>query len=125
LGDQVILNNINLDIKSNEKIAIVGRNGAGKSTLLKIMTGELPYDEGELFVHRDVRIGYLAQHNDLHSERTMWDELLTVFQHLIDEEKKLLTLAEDIEAMSNKGSYDEKMINEYSRRQEQFADDGG
>ena len=125
LGDNIILNNIYLEVKSEDKIAIVGRNGAGKSTLLKIMTGELPYDEGELFIHRDVEIGYLAQHNDLHSERTLWEELLTVFQHLIDEENELIALAEKIEAVSSRGDYDEKMINEYSRRQEAFESDGG
>src|SRR5699024_7078302 len=115
LGDNIILNNIHLEVKSEDKIAIVGRKGAGKSTLLKIMTGELPYDEGELFIHRDVEIGYLAQHNDLHSERTLWEELLTVFQHLIDEENELVALAEKSESVSSRGDYDEKMINEYSR----------
>lgn len=124
LGNTV-LNDINIEVKSKDRIAIVGRNGAGKSTLLKIMTGEIPYDSGEIFRPRHIKTGYLAQHNDLHSERTIWDELLTVFEHLIIEEKELTALTTQIEKISSEGSYDEKLMNEYSRRQEQFEQDGG
>jgi len=64
-GGSILFQNIQLEVKSNDRIAIVGRNGAGKSTLLKIMTGEIPYDEGEFYHPKDIQIGYLAQHNDI------------------------------------------------------------
>lgn len=121
----IILQNINMDVQHRDRIAIVGRNGAGKSTLLKMMTGEIGYDEGEIIGHRDLEIGYLAQHNDLESEHTIYDELLTVFQHFIEEEKMLVALAAKIESISNEGNYDEKLLHEYSNRQEAFEAAGG
>lgn len=122
----LILNKINLEVKKHDRIALVGRNGAGKSTVLKIITGEIDYDEGEIYRARDLSIGYLAQHHDISSEKTVWDELLTVFAHLIEEEKALKKLAEQISEQStaNDANY-EKLIEEYSRRSEQFAELGG
>ncbi|HZW68104.1 MAG TPA: ABC-F family ATP-binding cassette domain-containing protein [Pseudogracilibacillus sp.] len=121
-----ILENINIEVKKNDRIAFVGRNGAGKSTLLRIIVDEIDYDAGELMKNRDVTIGYLAQHHDLDSERTIIDEMHTVFNHLIAEEKALLEMAEQISAQSNHpDSNTEKLINEYSKRSEQFAADGG
>lgn len=121
-----ILQQVNIDIKEQERIAFVGRNGAGKSTLLKIIVDELPYDEGEIIKGRDVTIGYLAQNHDLYSERTIWDEMLTIFSHLIIEEKALLQMAERIsEQSANNTEIYDKMLHEYSKRMEQFANDGG
>lgn len=123
-GD-IILHDINIEIQHKDRIAIVGRNGAGKSTLLKIMTGEMDYDRGEIFKTKDLTIGYLAQHNDLISTHTIWEEMLSVFTTFIQEEKELANLAAEIEKKSSNGAYDEKLINEYSRRQEKFEQTGG
>lgn len=120
-----ILNDINIEVKSKDRIAIVGRNGAGKSTLLKLMTGELTYDSGSIFKSKNLQVGYLAQHNDLSSTKTIYDEMLSVFQQLIEEEKDLLDLANQIEMKSTEEANTEKLINEYSRREEQFAQNGG
>src|SRR5690625_1799509 len=121
----MLLKDINMEIKSKDRIAIVGRNGTGKSTILKMMTGELDYDAGKIFTNKNVQIGYLAQHNDLTSNHTIWEEMLTVFADFMKEEKELANLATMIEKKSTQGSYDEKLINEYSRRQEQFEQAGG
>ncbi|MEI3614768.1 ABC-F family ATP-binding cassette domain-containing protein [Pseudogracilibacillus sp. SO30301A] len=123
-GD-IILHDINMEIQHRDRIAIVGRNGAGKSTLLKIMTGEMDYDRGEIFKTKDLTIGYLAQHNDLVSTHTILEEMLSVFTSFIEEEIELANLAEEIEKKSSNGKYDEKLINEYSRRQENFEQNGG
>lgn len=120
-----ILNGAQIEVSSLDRIAIVGRNGAGKSTLLKIMTGELDYDSGEFFKNRDLQIGYLAQHNDIHSERMILDEMLQVFTDLIEEEKALLRLAEEIEAAAELGHQNDKLLHEYSVRQDRFAEQGG
>lgn len=122
---EIVLEDINIEVKSKDRIAIVGRNGAGKSTLLKIMTGELDYDGGELFKTKDMKLGYLAQHNDLTSDYTIWDEMLTVFTELMEEEKELADIASEIEKKSADGKVAEKLINEYSRRQENFEKAGG
>ena len=86
-GAENILSNIKLEIKDTDRIAIVGRNGAGKSTLLKIMAGELSHDEGELMRPKDLTLGYLSQHMTIESGRTIWNELLTVFDSLRSQEK--------------------------------------
>lgn len=120
-----VLQNINVEVKSNDRIAIVGRNGAGKSTLLKIMTGEIEYDSGNIYQIKDVQIGYLAQHKALSSHLTIWDELLLLFSHLIKEEKEIMTLATTIGENASNGQVDDKIIEEYGKRQEQFEALGG
>lgn len=124
-GGSVLFQNIQIEVQTNDRIAIVGRNGAGKSTLLKILTEEISYDEGEIYKPKDLEIGYLAQHNDITSSKTIWDEMMTVFSHLQREEVELETFAAKIEEMSGQENYDDKLIHEYSRRQDQFAEDGG
>lgn len=123
-----ILENIQMEIKENDRIALVGRNGAGKTTLLRIIVDELDYDEGEIIKKQDLQIGYLAQHAHVNSERTLVDEMYTVFTHLIKEEKSLMQLAEKISTLSSQQTTkkeNEKLINEYSKRTEQFAEAGG
>lgn len=120
-----ILHNVNIEVQSNERIAIVGRNGAGKSTLLKIMTGETDYDEGDFFQTKDLHIGYLAQHNDLTSNKTIWEELLSVFAPLQNEAIAITALEQQIEKNGINGIHDDKLLNEYSNRQESFAENGG
>src|SRR5690606_21994886 len=121
----MLLNDVNIEVKTKDRIAIVGRNGAGKSTLLKIMTGETTYDSGSIFQAKDLQVGYLAQHNDLSSNQSIWDEMMTVFRTLIDEEKEVIELAAQIEKSSAERAYNEKLINEYSNRQEKFEQNGG
>src|SRR5690625_5244180 len=98
-----LFHRISLDIKSNDRIAVVGRNGTGKSTLLKIMTGVISYDEGEIFQAKNISIGYLAQLKAVSTKYTIWEELMTVFTELIHEEKELEELAKKIEQLSANG----------------------
>ena len=77
-GTEVILDKISVHIEEHEKTAIVGINGAGKSTLLKIIMGELTPDSGEVIISRGKTIGYLAQHQDIHSEATIYEEMMKV-----------------------------------------------
>lgn len=81
-GAEPVLENIQLEIQTNDRIALVGKNGAGKSTLLKIIAGQISYDTGQISKPKDVTIGYLAQNTGLESDRTIWDEMLTVFEPL-------------------------------------------
>ena len=84
-----ILKNISFHIEDNEKAAIVGINGAGKTTLLRIIMGELSADSGTVTVSRDRSIGYLSQHESVSGENTIYDELLSVKQDIIDLEHKM------------------------------------
>ncbi|WP_156291093.1 ABC-F family ATP-binding cassette domain-containing protein [Oceanobacillus salinisoli] len=125
-GAEEILSNIKLEIKENDRIAIVGRNGAGKSTLLKIMAGELSYDEGELIKPKDVTLGYLSQHMSLESGKTIWDEMLEVFHPLLEQEIELRELEKKMEKSTNlSGGAYEKLLNDYARLQVQFQTNGG
>ncbi|MFC2947549.1 ABC-F family ATP-binding cassette domain-containing protein [Virgibacillus sediminis] len=123
-GAEEILSNVKMEIKDRDRIAIVGRNGAGKSTLLKIMAGEYTYDDGELFQPKETTIGYLSQHTSLESDKTIWEEMLEVFQHLIDREQDLRELEQK---MGNEVSSDksQKLLEEYDRLQQAFQHDGG
>lgn len=125
-GAEEILSNIKMQIKHNDRIAIVGRNGAGKSTLLKILAGELSYDAGEIIQRKGLTIGYLSQHNGLESQRTIWNEMLDVFQPLLDQEKELRRIEQkmaDIHAFTE-ADY-QKLLQDYDRLQQSFETNGG
>ena len=72
-GTEEILKHVSFHVEDHEKAAIVGINGAGKSTLLKIIVGELAADEGSVTIAKGKTLGYLAQHQDLHSQTTIYD----------------------------------------------------
>src|SRR5699024_4394969 len=122
---QMLLQNVQMEVKSNDKIASVGRNGAGTSTKLKMMNGEKDYDEGSIVTAKGIEIGYLSQHNGLESDETIWEEMLSVFNDLISEEQQLQEMAAQIEEMSATEQYDERLMLEYSTRQENFSENGG
>lgn len=84
-----VLKNVSFHIEDYEKAAIVGINGAGKTTLLRIIMGELSADNGVVTVSRDKSIGYLSQHEAVSGENTIYDELLSVKQDIIDLEQKM------------------------------------
>lgn len=83
-GTDVILNDVSFHIEDYEKAAIVGINGAGKSTLLKIIVGELSADQGDAVLSKGKTLGYLAQHQDLTSHKTIYEELLEVKRPIIE-----------------------------------------
>lgn len=84
-----VLENISFHIEDLEKAAIVGINGAGKTTLLRILTGELEPDSGMVTFAKDKSFGYLAQQEAVALGQSIYEELLSVKQELIDLERKL------------------------------------
>src|SRR5690625_1828667 len=100
-GANQILSNINIEIKSNNRMTIVWRNGSGKSTLLKIIANQLSYDHGSIFKRKELTIGYLPQHTLLDSNQTIWNEMLGVFEHLIAQEEELRTLEQKMKDPSS------------------------
>ncbi len=111
-GTDVILKNISFHIEEKEKVAIVGVNGAGKSTLFKIITGELSLDSGEVIMPKSATMGYFSQSLEIDSSKTIYGELLTVFEPIMLMEQQL----RDMEAqMSHKsGDQLEKLMEKYS-----------
>ncbi|MEC5272011.1 ABC-F family ATP-binding cassette domain-containing protein [Caldifermentibacillus hisashii] len=126
-GADLVLSNIKLEIHTRDRIALVGRNGSGKSTLLKIIAGELAYDSGEIIKPKEVTIGFLDQHTGLVSDRTIWDEMLTVFEHLRSMEKRLRNLEQEMakeETYTDEGKY-KQILSEYDYLQHEFKELGG
>ncbi|MBU5595347.1 ABC-F family ATP-binding cassette domain-containing protein [Amphibacillus sp. MSJ-3] len=126
-GAETILKNIKLEVKTHDRIAIVGRNGAGKSTLLKIMAGQLPYDEGEIHRVKDMTLGYLDQHTGLETEETIWNEMRSVFHSLIQEEKALREMELEMgnpDLIADTERY-QQLLNQYDQRIVDFKARGG
>ena len=117
-GTDSILNHISFHIEEREKAAVVGINGAGKSTLLKIIVGELAPDEGSVVIAKGKTLGYLAQHQDLDSGRTVYDELLEVKRPIIEMEERLRTL--EVNMKRSQGEELESLYQIYSRLSHEF-----
>lgn len=88
-SENYVLKNASFHIEEHEKAALVGINGAGKTTLLRIIIGEMDADEGMVTFSKDATYGYLAQHQDVNSNATILDELMSVKQDVIDLEKAM------------------------------------
>ena len=117
-GSEVILDQVSFHIEEHEKAAIVGINGAGKTTLLKIIVGELPADSGEVVIAKGKTLGYLAQHQDLESSRTIYQEVLEIKRPIIQMEERIRSLEQQMKDAS--GQELESMLSEYSRLNHQF-----
>lgn len=87
--DKDILKNVSFNINENEKVAIVGDNGCGKSTLLKIIVGLMKSDSGEVITAKNTNIGYLAQHQDIDSDNTLYEEILSSREDILKIEADL------------------------------------
>ena len=99
-GTDVILSDVSFHINEREKVAIVGPNGAGKSTLFKIIMNELAPDSGEVVFAKGTSVGYLAQHQSLSSEHTIYDELLSMKQDIIELDHKIRQTEQDMTHLS-------------------------
>ena len=117
-GVETILNDCSFFINDNEKAAIVGNNGAGKSTIMKIIMGELSPDDGNVIIGKDKTIGYLAQYQDLGSDTTIYEEVKSVKQNLIDMEQKLLGYEKEMAKVS--GDELSKLIETYTNLEHRF-----
>ena len=123
-GTDVIIKNISFNLQENDKAGLVGVNGAGKSTLFKIITGELHQEEGELFISKELALGYLKQNAALTTENTLWEELLEVFGPLVSMEESIKCVEREISLTSEQEKLD-SLMKEYSRLTERFSYLGG
>ncbi|WP_283592075.1 ABC-F family ATP-binding cassette domain-containing protein [Clostridium butanoliproducens] len=126
-GIDVILKNISFNINEGEKVGLIGANGAGKSTLFKILTSQMEHDGGELFIDKSKKVGYLSQNLALESDNTIYDELLLVFENLLNMERKLSILEEKMNEPydASKEDYHNKIIKDYTTLTELYTNNGG
>lgn len=117
-GVDVILDDCSFFINDNEKAAIVGNNGAGKSTIMKIIMGELNADSGNVIIGKDKTIGYLAQYQDLSSHNSIYEEVKSVKQNIIDMEQKLMDYEKQMSVVS--GDELSKLMNSYTNLEHTF-----
>lgn len=122
-GDHTVLKNASFHIEEREKAAIVGINGAGKSTLLKIIMKELPADEGQVIITKGKTIGYLAQHQEMTSGNTIFDELLTVKQEILDLETRMRELEQSMK--HTEGAALTELMDTYARLSHDFEQQNG
>ena len=122
-GTDVIIKSCSFNIEDHEKAAIVGINGAGKSTLLKIITGIEPADTGLVTLAKDKTLGYLSQQQNLNSDNTIYDELLSVKQYILDMEAQLRSIENQMKSADDTSL--ETLMKKYSDLNHEFELNNG
>ena len=126
-GIQDVLKDVTLSVNEGDKVGIIGPNGEGKSTLFKILSKNITPDDGDMFIDKNKTIGYLSQHLSLQSDNTIYEEVSSVFQHLINLENKIKDLEIKMKEPYDEAnaSYHEKLIKDYTTSQELYENRGG
>lgn len=121
-GD-VLFQNISLQVDERDRIALVGPNGAGKSTLLKLLVGEETPTSGEVNTKKDLTLSYLAQNSRFESDKTIYEEMLKVFEALRQDEKRLRQMEMDMATVL--GQDLTRLMMDYDLLAERFRQQGG
>ena len=119
--ERTLFENVSFDIEKRDKVGFIGSNGTGKTTLLKVISGELSPTTGGVYTAKDAKVGYMHQHVLEHPERTVIDELLSVFDYLKEMEIRLEFLNKEME----KGENLDQLISEHTALLERFEREGG
>ena len=121
--EDVVIKDATFHIEDREKAALVGMNGAGKTTLFKIIAGIYDADAGDVALKKDASFGYLAQHTDLDSDATVFDEVLSIRKDVFDLESKMRELEQEMTSAA--GDDLETLLLRHDRLREQFDRENG
>ena len=122
-GEEIIVKDGSFHIEDHEKAALVGPNGAGKSTIFKIIAGELPSDGGSVILTKGKTMGYLAQHQDMNTDRSIYEEVRTAKAAIIAMEQKIRQLELEMKDLS--GDSLEDHMDSYNRLTAAFERENG
>ena len=122
-----VIEKISFTVNDNEKIGLIGLNGAGKTTLFNILTENLEPDSGNIFKAKGKKLGYLKQNTNIESDRSIMDEMLTIFNDVIKLETELHNLSHKISSFTEEDdpSELEVIMNSYAKMSEQFEEANG
>ncbi len=125
-GVDLILSDISFTISIGDKVGLIGKNGTGKSTLFKILTNQMPYDEGNIYISKNLNIGYLKQELHFDSDKIIFEECLEVFSYLIEMEEEIRSLEKRIANYKDHESPEFlKLMGQYSRLLDEFNNQNG
>ncbi|MBQ2964401.1 MAG: ABC-F family ATP-binding cassette domain-containing protein [Clostridia bacterium] len=120
-GDRVLFDKVSFDIKEGERVGLIGANGTGKTTLFRLVLGQEQPTSGEIHPGKNTVVGYMEQHACRNSVRSIYDEILTVFEPLMQIEIRL----EQLNRLIDKGGDIDALIDEQLRLHEKYERDGG
>ena len=122
-GADTIFEGITFGINGGDRVGIVGANGAGKTTLLNVLSGEESATSGDVFVSKDMKIGYLRQRDEFVSERTVLEEMEDLFSDLSEMEEEMLRLSHLASELS--GEDQKEALERYEDLMHEFEMRGG
>ena len=117
---EYLLDGLSFEIQEGERVAILGRNGCGKTTLFNILTGQMDYDGGEVYVNPNKRLGLISQIPHFPEGYSVEDVLRSAYQDLLGAKKKM----EQLEKQMATGATQEQLA-EYDRLTNRFQSGGG
>ena len=120
-ADRELFSGVTFDVYDDDRIGLVGVNGCGKTTLFRLLKGEHTSDEGEIHIAGSCKMGFMEQFSCKNTERTVFDEALTVFDWLEDMELELEELHDKIDA----GNHSADVIERQTLLTERFEREGG
>ena len=119
IGDN-LLDGLTFEVQEGECVAILGRNGCGKTTLFNILTGQMDYDDGEVFVNPDKKLGLISQIPRFPAGYTVEDVLRSAFSELIRLQEKMKQMEESMSS-----SITDQQLKEYDSMSNRFQSGGG
>lgn len=102
--ERTLFSGVTFDIEKGDKVGFIGVNGTGKTTLFRILNGEVDPDDGSVFKSSDISFGYMEQHACTHPERSIFDELISEFDYLIDMESEIEIINAEVESNPTAGN---------------------
>ncbi|HRX08592.1 MAG TPA: ABC-F family ATP-binding cassette domain-containing protein [Candidatus Limiplasma sp.] len=119
-GIDQVLREVTFSVQKGEKMGLIGSNGSGKTTLMRILTGEQNADEGAVHMNRGLKLGYLAQIDDIAPEDTVWQAMLRVFDRVIALENRMRDMEHRM-AENHDEQLALRLSDEYYKMTEEFS----